>query len=268
MLMVDFDVDKGTYEIAAFGFKHMQSLLWSLSLSRGNPQGTKLAIQVIASLMRIHKDLRGHYARDPLFVEWRQDSKNMLYSNTSVQGILLVSQDTSTDDIFATEIQQFIYYIGEKNWPLNNLSPRVQDRFNRIWEVDSETKPVLPFPDPGERWFTDRDDSDDEDNDEDESFQEYLASLGGDLNVLGTNGTTDTAGEFDLLSEPDTPTEEELRDYIQATEEAGLRSQDRRRGTGRRGERNLEEEREIIREIMRTQFPDRYGSSGGGGVEE
>ena len=169
--------------------------------------------------MRTQKGCRGYYFENDLFRAWRENPRNPLYSPTSVEGIVVVHADESVPDMFPPEIQQFIYYISEENWPLDpSLPRRVQERFRAIWAVNTDA-PVLPFQDPAERWFSDRESEGEDDEGE---FEEYYG------------GTEDLGGgSLELLDEPDTFTPEDLIAYLNAAEEAGLASQDRRRNARR-----------------------------------
>jgi hypothetical protein len=168
--------------------------------------------------MRTQKGCRGYYAENDLFKAWRENPRNPLYSTTSVEGIVVVHPDESVPDFFSSEIQQFIYYIGEEKWPLDPSLPQgVQERFWAIWAVNADA-PVLAFQDPAERWFSDRE-SDGED--EEGEFEEYYRAA------------EEAGGGLELLDEPETFTPEDLMAYLNVAEEAGLASQDRRRNARR-----------------------------------
>jgi hypothetical protein len=179
--------------------------------------------------MRTHRGCRQLYADHVLFAEWRGNAKNPLYSLETVEGILLVNEDDSTCDIFLPDVQQFIYYIGEQNWPLSTElhSSRVIERFRKIWGLGTENRPpVLPFHDPGERWLSDRESDGDEDDDDDYGylgFDDFLTE------GASGNGEEEDRQSIGLLEEPEPLTADELDAYFTAAEEAGLASQDRRR---------------------------------------
>jgi len=218
-------------QVLSFALSHYHSLLLCLKNSIDSPEATRLTIQNITFLMRMHKQFRMYYARNILFRDWIEDPRNPLYQLQTVEGLLICSQDPYAEDIFIPEVQQFIYYISEANWPLpSDLDSRVIERFQRIWRVETDGTPALPFPDPGERWFSDRESerSEDENGYEDfyESYTEFLNSI--------SSGADDGEESVDFLDdEPDIPTSEDIMRYFHVAEEAGLRSQDRRRG-GRR----------------------------------
>ena len=257
-------------QVLSFAFSHSESLLIALARSIDSPEATKLAIQNLTFLMRIHKQFRSRYARNPLFREWRLNPRNPLYSLTTVEGLLLVHEEPSREDLYLSEVQQFIYYIGEKNWPFDDTIPlRVRDRFKQIWAAQSANKPILPFPDPGERWETDED-SEQSDSDENgemgdiemtpelaEAAREavqYISGITFDNGreivtvtregvVVGNHEEDEDEDEegsdresVDFLEEPEPVTPEDLLAYFHAAEEAGLRSQDRRRGRRRQVE--------------------------------
>jgi hypothetical protein len=222
LLIVDFQDSKSSYQVLAFALGHYQSLLGCLYKSIGNPITTKLAIQNITFLMRSHKQCRLYIGRNPVFIEWRQNPRNPLYSLENVEGILITGTESYTEDIFLSDIQQFIYYIGEANWPLpeNIYTERVIDRFKRIWRTGEIG--ILPFPDQGERWFSDRESERSEEGDGeydfDYEYEEWVETLGEDQSMSL------------LDDEPDIITPEDMRAYYHVAEEAGLRSQQRRRG--------------------------------------
>ena len=228
ILIEDFQDNNGRLQVVNFTFGHFDSLLICLNHSIEDPIATRLAIQVITSLMQIHKGCRPIYGEHVFFIEWRENPKNPLYSLETIEGILLVSDnDDLTDDIFPREVQQFIYYIGEQNWPLSpdTHPPRVIERFRRIWGLKTEDRePVLPFHDPGERWFSDRESEGDEEE-EDFGFEEYLTG--------GSGNEEEDRQSIDLLDEPDHLTDADMEAYLNAAEEAGLASQDRRRNARR-----------------------------------
>src|SRR5947207_15087720 len=113
-------------QVVNFAFSHYESLLICLNRSIEDPAATRLTIQNIVFLMRTHKGSRPYYSEHTLFAEWRTNPKNPLASLETVEGILLVNKDDPTDDTFLREVQQFIYYIGEQNWPLpESYPPRV-----------------------------------------------------------------------------------------------------------------------------------------------
>lgn len=194
-----------------------ESFLLCLNHSIDDPLSTRLTISNICFLMRTQKGCRGYYAENDLFKAWRENPRNPLYSTTSVEGIVVVHTDESVPDFFPSEIQQFIYYIGDENWPLDpSLAQRVQDRFWAIWAVNTDA-PALPFQDPAERWFSDRES---EGEDEEGEFEYY-------------RGAEEAGGTLELLDEPETFTPEDLIAYLNVAEEAGLASQDRRRNARR-----------------------------------
>jgi len=188
--------------------------------------------------MRIHRQFRSRYARNPLFIEWRQNSRNPLYSQNSVDGLLLVYDEPDRDDIYLSEVQQFIYYIGERNWPLNDDIPeKVVNRFKQIWTAQSADRPSLPFPDPGERWDSDPDsDPDDFENQPFTDVSDYNSYMDFLNNQANTANEEEDRQSVDFLEEPDVVTPDDLMAYFQAAEEAGLRSQGRRRGRRREQE--------------------------------
>jgi hypothetical protein len=223
------------FHVLSFAFSHSDSILIALARSIDSPEATKLAIQSLTILMRIHKNFRAKYAQSTLFIEWRTNPRNPLYSPTSVEGLLIVYDSPDRDDLYLSEVQQFIFYIGEERWPLpDELPPRVVNRFKAIWTTKSRDKPILPFPDPGERWDTDEDEESDSDFVEPEdgelTYSDFLND--GELYDMNVNGDEDRE-TIDFIEEPDPLTPEDLVAYFQAAEEAGLRSQDRRRGRRR-----------------------------------
>jgi hypothetical protein len=226
-------------QVVNFAFSHYDSLLICLNHSIEDPVATRLTIQNMIFLMRTHKSSRGYYSEHALFAEWRTNPKNPLASLETVEGILLVNKDDPTADIFLPEVQQFIYYIGEQNWSLpESYPPRVVERFQRIWGLKTEDRPpAVPFHDPVERWFSDResDRSDDEEEDESYGFGGYEEFL-----MEGENGNEEEDRQsIDLLDdEPEVLTPEDLIAYFNAAEEAGLRSQDRRRNARRMAQGN------------------------------
>jgi hypothetical protein len=231
-LMADLHDNKAMLQVLSFALSHYRSLLLCLNNSIDSPEATRLTIQNLTFLMRMQKQFRMHFACNILFGEWIEDPRNPLYQLQTVEGLLVCSQDPYAEDIFIPEVQQFIYYIGESSWHLpSDLDSRVIERFQRIWRVETDRTPVVPFPDPGERWFSDRESerSEDENGYEDdyyESYSEFLNSMG--------NGDDEGEGSVDFIDdEPDVPTPEDIMRYFHVAEEAGLRSQDRRRG-GRR----------------------------------
>jgi hypothetical protein len=227
LLIIDFQDNKSTLQVLAFALTHYQTLLRALNNSIDNPIATKLTIQNITFLMRTHKQCRLYYARNPLFVEWRLNPRNPLYSLENVEGLLITGTESYTEDIFLSDIQQFIYYIGEKNWPLSEdvYPPRVVNRFKRIWGTqDADRSDVLPFPDQGERWYSDRESEQSEDDENGYDIEEYYEWM---------NGDDDDPSMSLLDDEPDVITPEDLMAYFHVAEEAGLRSQQRRRA-GRR----------------------------------
>ena len=228
LTLLDFQDNKAMLQVLAFALREYESLLVALCRSVDNPEATRLAIQNITFLMRTHKQCRTSCAAHPYFKDWRQHSHNPLYSLQTVEGLLLVHPTDPTGDVFLPEVQQFIYYITEDYWPLPPI-PRIQDRFRKIWVPRlAEGRPSGPqFHDPGERWFSDAEsEREDEVDDEyfDYEYEEFLASV----------GTGDGEGSLELLDdEPDVVTSEDLEAFFTVAEEAGLRSQDRRRA-GRR----------------------------------
>ena len=187
--------------------------------------------------MRTHKGSRQFYCQHPLFEEWRRNPKNPLASLETVQGLLLVNNQDSTADLFLPEVQQFIYYIGEQNWPLPEWYPeRVVKRFQRIWGLKTEDRPpVVPFHDPVERWFSDRESEPSEDEDEEDYGTEAFEEHGTREAENGNEEEWEDTGSIDLLDdEPTDPlTPEAFMAYFNAAEEAGLRSQARRRNARR-----------------------------------
>ena len=226
-------------QVVNFAFSHYESLLICLNRSIEDPASTRLTIQNIVFLMRTHKGSRPYYSEHTLFAEWRTNPKNPLASLETVEGILLVNKDDPTDDTFLREVQQFIYYIGEQNWPLpESYPPRVVERFQRIWGLKTEDRsPTVPFHDPVERWFSDResDRSEDEDDEGSLGFGAYE-----DFLMEGGNGNEEEDRQsIDLLDdEPEMLTPEDIIAYFNAAEEAGLRSQDRRRNARRMAQLN------------------------------
>ena len=146
-MVIDLDSGRGVKDIRRFVARNYSVLLNSLLISKEDPVTTKLAIQVLALIMKQHKEARIIFCLGNTIKEWREDPDNFLYREQSVEGILLVSTDDFTDDILATEVQQFIYYTGEKYWPLKDVNTRIEERFKRVWNVKSEELPSLPFPD-------------------------------------------------------------------------------------------------------------------------
>lgn len=225
-------------QVVNFAFSHYDSLLLCLNHSIEDPVATRLTIQNMIFLMRTHKSSRGYYSEHALFAEWRTNPKNPLASLETVEGILLVNKDDPTADIFLPEVQQFIYYIGEQNWSLpESYPPRVVERFQRIWGLKTEDRPpAVPFHDPVERWFSDRESDRSDDEEEDEygfgGYEEFL--------MEGENGNEEEDRQsIDLLDdEPEVLTPEDLIAYFNAAEEAGLRSQDRRRNARRMAQGN------------------------------
>lgn len=219
-------------QLINFAYGDYESFLLCLNNSIDDPLSTRLTISNICFLMRTHKSCRGYYAENDLFRRWRENPRNPLYSKETIEGIVIVHTDESTADIFLPEVQQFIYYISEQNWPLDESLPsRVRNRFKSIWAINAD-EPTLPFHDPGERWFSDRESAGsevDEEGDEegfDGNFEDYL---------LGVAEEDEEGGELDLLEEPEALTEEDLMAYFNAAEVAGLASQDRRRNARRLG---------------------------------
>lgn len=232
--MPDFqDHNRAWLLVLRFALGHFHPLLMCLQHSIDDPAATRLALQNITFLMRTHKQCRIHYARSSTFKEWRQNPRNPLYSLETVEGLLIVSSDDPTGDVFLPEVRRFIYYIGEQYWPLpeENYPPRIVGRFHRIWEQKGPDRPPMPqFHDPGEIWFSDRE----SEHSEEEEGYDYE----GYDDVLNTNeedrvGFEDRS-DLDLLDdEPDVVTPENIMVYLNAAEEAGLRSQDRRRNARR-----------------------------------
>ena len=230
---LDLPDNKAMLQVLSFALSHYHSLLLCLKNSIDSSEATRLTIQNITFLMRMHKQFRMYYAQNILFRDWIETPYNPLYQLTTVEGLLVCSSDPFAEDIFLPEVQQFIYYIGESNWPLPpSLNTRVIERFKRIWGVETDRTPVLPFPDPGERWFSDRESerSDDETGYEDDYYDNFADFV----NSMGDPQLDDGEGSVDFIDdEPDVPTPEDIMRYFHVAEEAGLRSQDRRRG-GRR----------------------------------
>jgi len=223
--------NKAMIQVLSFGSFHSHTLFTCLKNSIDSPQATRLAIQNITFLMRMNKPFRKWYAENVYFKEWIENPLNPLYQLHTVEGLLVCSTDPFAEDIFLPEVQQFIYYVGESNWPLpSNLDTRVIERFKRIWKVEADRTQALPFPDPGERWFSDREsERSDEEDDYYETYTEFLNSMGN-----GTEYDDDGQASVDFIDdEPEVPTPEDIMRYFHVAEEAGLRSQDRRRG-GRR----------------------------------
>jgi hypothetical protein len=179
-LILDFRDNKTLLQVLAIALLYYESLFIALSRSIEDPFATQLAIQNITFLMRMHKPCRHNYARDPLFIEWRQNLRNPLYSLESVEGLLVISEDDPSEDIFLPEVQQFIYYIGEPYWPLQDLHPlRVVARFQRIWGPKRGNRPpMLPNNDLGEHLFSYRESPGSENGDryhnQDIDFGEFL----------------------------------------------------------------------------------------------
>jgi len=229
----NFQDNKTITQVLAFALSHYESLLIALSRSIEDPFATQLAIQNIAFLMRMHKQCRGSYARNQLFIEWRQNPRNPLYSLESVEGLLIISEDDPSEDIFLPEVQQFVYYIGEPYWPLQDSHPlRVVARFQRIWGPKrGDRPPVPPNNDLGERWFSDRESEESEDGD----YYDYQAFGDEFLNEPPDYGEflNEDAVTEDWMQEPGIVTPEDMMAFFHVAEEAGFRSQERRRG-GRR----------------------------------
>jgi hypothetical protein len=219
VLTEGFQDSNAILQLINIAYGDYESFLQCLNNSIDDPLSTRLTINNICFLMRTQKGCRGYYTENVLFKAWRENPRNPLYSTTSVEGIVVVHADESVPDFFPSEIQQFVYYISEENWPLDpSLPQRVQDRFWAIWGVNVDA-PVLPFQDPAERWFSDRDS---EGEDEEGEFEEYYR---------GTEGLA--GGALEMLEEPETFTPEDLIAYLNVAEEAGLASQDRRRNARR-----------------------------------
>ena len=241
-------------EVIEFAISHHLSFLMCLHRSIDDPAATRLVIQHITNFMHSHKGCRQHYVRAISCTEWCRNPKNPLYSLETVEGILIVDNDDPTGDIFLPEIQQFIHYIGEKNWPLDEVEHpiRVIDRFRRIWERKTDDRTLaLPFHDPGERWFSDheseRSDGDDRedgtDDDVSETFVRMDEMMRAHLRERANHaGVVEDDNEF-LDDEPDVITMADVVASFNAAEEAGLRSQDRRRNARRLMEehQNLEQ---------------------------
>lgn len=229
--------------VVAFAYTHYHALLQCLNRSIDDPTLTRLTIQNITFLMRVHKSCRLCYATASKFKEWQRNPNNPLYSLDTVEGLLLIDKDDDDGDIFLPEVQQFIYYIGDEYWPFpeEGVTPRVSKRFHKIWGRKTEDRPpAVPFHDPVERWFSDREsehsDGDDEDDDgEDDdpfgSFDEYLMNG-------GSENDDDDGQSIELFDEPETITPEVFLASLNAAEEAGLRSQDRRLNARRMAQRD------------------------------
>jgi len=246
-------------EVIEFAISHHLSFLMCLHRSIDDPAATRLVIQHITNFMRSHKGCRRHYVRAISCTEWCRNPKNPLYSLETVEGILIVDKTDPAGDIFLPEVQQFIYYIGEKNWPLNEEEhpPRVIDRFRRIWSRKTDDRTLaLPFHDPVERWFSDRESDRSEGDDRDEGTDdEFSVTFDGVDELLRRSyehplGSANHAGGIEddnelLDDEPDVITMADVVASFNAAEEAGLRSQDRRRNARRLMEeqQNLEETR-------------------------
>jgi hypothetical protein len=237
-------------DVIEFAISHHLSFLMCLHRSIDDPVATRLVIQHITTFMRSHKGCRQHYVRAISCTEWCRNPKNPLYSLETVEGIVIVDKEDSTGDIFLPEVQQFIYYIGEKNWPLNEeeLPARVIDRFRRIWGRKNDDRTLaLPFHDPVERWFSDResDRSDGDDGTDDEgsgTFEMIDAMMRGHvLRVENPAGGMEDDNEL-LDDEPDVITMADVVASFNAAEEAGLRSQDRRRNARRLMEQQQNQE--------------------------
>jgi len=255
--MVDLPDNKAMLQVFAFAISHYAYLLCCLNISIDSPEATRLTIQNITFLMRMHKQVRTPYASHPYFRDWIKNPSNPLYQLNTIEGLLVCSTDPYAEDIFLPEVQQFIYYIGASKWRLPpSLDSRVVERFRRIWGVEMDRTPVLPFPDPGERWFSDREsersDEDEEEDEDDEfvAYDEFLNSMmAGDVERYGdvegygdmegymyddTEQRTGTTVTY-IDDEPDVVTPEDIMRYFHVAEEAGLRSQDRRRRVRRVG---------------------------------
>ena len=219
-----------------------------LHRSIDDPAATRLVIQHITNFMRSHKGCRRQYVRTISCTEWRRNPKNPLYSLETVEGILIVDKDDPTGDILLPEVRQFVYYIGEKNWPLNEgLPARVIHRFRRIWghKTDDRASEV-PFHDPVERWFSDRESDRSEGDDRDDGTDDELSATDDGVEELRTSSErslrdVNHAGAIeddnDLLDdEPDVITMADVVASFNAAEEAGLRSQNRRRNARRQME--------------------------------
>jgi len=239
------DSNRSWLLVLRFALGHFHALLMCLERSIDDPLATRLTIQNITFLMRTHKQCRLQYARSNMFKEWRENPKNPLYSLETVEGLLIVSKDDPNGDVFLPEIRQFVSYIGEQYWPLSEETyPRyVIERFQNIWRMKRSDRPAMPqFHDPGEQWFSDRESehSDGEDGGEDydyEGFEEIFTSVGN-----GNGNDEEDRQSIDFLDdEPDVVTPEDLMAYFNAAEEAGLRSQDRRRNA----RRELEEQANV-----------------------
>ena len=242
-------------EVIEFAISHHLSFLMCLHRSIDDPVATRLVIQHITTFMRSHKGCRQHYVRAISCTEWCRNPKNPLYSLETVEGIVIVDKEDSTGDIFLPEVQQFIYYMGEKNWPLNEEEhpPRVLDRFRRIWgrKTDDRTS-ALPFHDPVERWFSDResdhsdgDDRDDGTDDEGSGTYERIDEIMRSQLMRDENRAGLIEDDNELLDdEPDVITMADVVASFNAAEEAGLRSQDRRRNARRLMEEQNQEQME------------------------
>ena len=150
--------------------------------------------------------------------------------------------------------------MGESNWPLpeDKLSSRVIRRFTRIW--DTQNRDQQPgFLDPEERALSDLESEGlDDDNEYDYTYEynEFNYSYEFDQRPRrnsqdaneneesSENESQEEGGERDweaeeerqsigLLDEPEFLTPEDINAYLQAAEEAGMRSQDRRRNARR-----------------------------------
>jgi hypothetical protein len=254
VLKRDFlDGSNAMLEIIEFAVSHHLSFLMCLNRSIDDHAATRLVIRHITFFMRSHRGCRQHYVRAISCTEWCRNPKNPLYSLETVEGIVLVDKEDSTGDIFIPEVQQFIYYIGEKNWPLSeeDYPPRVIDRFRRIWGRKTEERTAtLPFHDPVERWFSDRESEGSEGEDDGDEVDEGDEGDDDDLLLTVDQFITrhDMLRGFDselLDDEPDVITMADVVASFNAAEEAGLRSQDRRRNARRLMEEEQDHEEEF-----------------------
>jgi hypothetical protein len=245
-LIVDFQDGTSMLQVITFAYSEYTSLLISLYYSMGNPVATRIAIQNLTFLMRINKIGRRLYPTDDNFKWWATNPRNPLYSLETVEGLLIASDDDPAGDLFAPEVQQFVYYIGQDKWPLReSLEPRVKDRFHSIWDRKLEDgQPAYPFGESIARWFSDHESEHTDDEDADDAGElsgEGFTDLGeGDdiepndaLLEMADNYVRfindDMGGDTELLDdEPENLTAGDRMAYFSAAEEAGLASRERR----------------------------------------
>jgi len=259
---VDLHDSKARQQIVSFAANSNQyeSLLLCLFRSTSDPEATRLAIQTICLLVRL---TRFKFHELPAFREWVHNPDNLLYKTETVEGILLVNSDDYTEDLFLTEARQLISYVGESNWalPQEGLPSRVYRRFVRIWTSQNRDQQLgFHFLDPEERALSDLESEGlDDDNEYDYTYDynelnyayEFRPGRPGrnsqDANENGDQSDNDSQEEnsgrdwgldeerhsIGLLDEPDVLTQEDMNAYLLAAEEAGVRSQDRRRNARR-----------------------------------